>query len=298
MTPTAANNASFPVMVHKMLTDIDDLTKNDPNEKISHIISWQPHGRAFKIHDREKFATVAMPIWFMRLKYSSWVRQLNQYGFKKIQDGPDRGALYHDDFLRGDLELAQSIGKAKRKSKSDSSNSLTGLAATTSAAASKANPVSPTHVKPVSRTVSAPAIAPSSMMIPSLSRTQSYLEGRMAAGHAQPTMTCSMPSSVPDHAAMYPGMQQHPGRFHHSVPTMIPQQQMGAGEQSACTSSALVNMVMPAFKMDPTRFSQNLDVDFPAQVQEFSSMWDLEPLNFDSSTPLDEQANLFDNLFA
>ena len=160
-------------MVHAMLSAIDDLCENNPNQKIHQIVSWLPHGQAFKIHDRNKFTNVVMPIWFMRLKYVSWVRQLNQYGFKTIQDGPDRGgmleygyfsglmfmrlwimltyeisssqtptmtALYHKDFLRGEPELAQSIDKARRKGKGDSYNNQNDPTSISS-------PPSPRHIK-------------------------------------------------------------------------------------------------------------------------------------------------------
>ena len=86
-------SASFPVMLHRMLTDVDELSLKDPDMKsLQEIVSWQPHGTAFKIHDKKKFVSIVMPIWFMRIKYTSWVRQLNTYGFKKDNDdGPDKG---------------------------------------------------------------------------------------------------------------------------------------------------------------------------------------------------------------
>ena len=57
-----------------------------------------------------------MKKYFSRIKYSSLVRLLNSYGFKKIQvEGPDEGAMYHANFLRGKEELAKDIVKGKRK---------------------------------------------------------------------------------------------------------------------------------------------------------------------------------------
>ena len=85
--------ASFPVILHRMLSDIDELGSKDPDmERLREIVSWQPHGTSFKIHDRKKFISVVMPVWFIRIQYTSWIRQLNTFGFKKIhEDGPDKG---------------------------------------------------------------------------------------------------------------------------------------------------------------------------------------------------------------
>lgn len=106
--------ASFPSSLHKMLTEIDEQQNMQHFQK---IISWQSHGMAFKIHDRQGFIDKIMPIWFSRLKYSSWVRQCNLFGFKRIQmDGRDKGALYHceNNFIRGMPELAANIAKVKK----------------------------------------------------------------------------------------------------------------------------------------------------------------------------------------
>jgi len=90
---TVDAGASFPVLLFRMLTDIEELGKRDPEmKKLQEIVSWQDHGRAFKIHDRKQFATIVVPTFFIRIKYSSFVRVLNAYNFKRInQDGPDKG---------------------------------------------------------------------------------------------------------------------------------------------------------------------------------------------------------------
>lgn len=104
---------SFPSLLHRLLTDIDR-THTDLRE----TISWLGNGMAFKIHDRQKFIDIIMPIWFHRWKYSSLVRQLSQYGFKRVlTEGDDKGALYHESFIRDMPELAAGIEKANRKGK-------------------------------------------------------------------------------------------------------------------------------------------------------------------------------------
>ena len=107
---------TFPSTLHRMLTEIDQLANNNPSMgNLKSAISWQDHGMAFKIHDRKKFIELIMPQWFCRLKYTSFVRQLNLFGFKRIhKDGADKGAMYHEDFLRDMPELAVNIPKVKR----------------------------------------------------------------------------------------------------------------------------------------------------------------------------------------
>lgn len=111
------NNACFPVMLHRMLADIEELGRKDPDmQSLQKIVSWDSEGTAFKIHDKKKFASLLMPIWFMRIKYTSWIRQLNTYGFKKVHDdGPKKGALYHESFVRDMPELARQILKVPKK---------------------------------------------------------------------------------------------------------------------------------------------------------------------------------------
>jgi hypothetical protein len=87
---------AFPMRLHRMLDEVE-------NEGYAHIISWQPHGRAFIIRDTSLFSQIIMPKYFpTSKKMTSIQRQFNLYGFEKLtRDGPDHGAYYHEAFLRG-----------------------------------------------------------------------------------------------------------------------------------------------------------------------------------------------------
>ena len=113
--------ASFPCRLHRMLTDIDELAKNDPSmAHLPSIISWCEDGKSFKIHDRKKFIGTVMPIFFSRLKYSSFVRGISGHGFTRLRcQGPVNGAMFHPSFIREEPQLACTIEKIKRKSKSE-----------------------------------------------------------------------------------------------------------------------------------------------------------------------------------
>jgi len=84
----------YPEKLHRMLLEIE----KDGN---GHIISFFPHGRAFGIHDTEKFEELIMPKYFKQSRLSSFQRQLNLYGFTRIVSGPDIGGYYHELFLKG-----------------------------------------------------------------------------------------------------------------------------------------------------------------------------------------------------
>ena len=112
---------SFPSLVHLMLCDIERIAESGVGPDLRHVVGWQADGTAFKIHKKKDFEAIIMPLWFSRLKYVSWVRQLNSFGFKRCsKESPTKGAVYHEYFLRHAPELATDIQKInKRKCKGE-----------------------------------------------------------------------------------------------------------------------------------------------------------------------------------
>eukprot|EP00985_Skeletonema_marinoi_P024627 scaffold17300_cov146-Skeletonema_marinoi.AAC.2 len=94
---------NFPACLHAMLS----------NEHYSHIISWMPHGRAWKVHNKRLL--VGDPILGKILglpSYASFTRELSEWGFKMLhQAGPDYGCYYHECFLRGHPQLTALMKK-------------------------------------------------------------------------------------------------------------------------------------------------------------------------------------------
>ena len=78
----------FPTALYKMLTEIHSnegaATSATTGEEFVSIVSWQPHGKCFLIHDEEKFSNTVLPKYFCRLKYTSFQRQLHFYRFKRL----------------------------------------------------------------------------------------------------------------------------------------------------------------------------------------------------------------------
>jgi Heat shock transcription factor len=72
----------FPLKLHELLerAEVENLTD---------IISWQPHGRAFVVHQPKKFVSGLMPRFFRQTKLTSFQRQLNLYGFNRLTKGEE-----------------------------------------------------------------------------------------------------------------------------------------------------------------------------------------------------------------
>mmetsp|Transcript_10317 Transcript_10317/g.21794 ORF Transcript_10317/g.21794 Transcript_10317/m.21794 type:complete len:393 (+) Transcript_10317:105-1283(+) len=83
---------NFPARLHQILSE--------PTH--SDVITWMPHGRAWKIIDKKRLVEEVLPGYYVCKKYESFSRQLNGWGFKRLhQHGPDFGCYYHESFLRG-----------------------------------------------------------------------------------------------------------------------------------------------------------------------------------------------------
>lgn len=79
-------------------------------------VEWTESGRSFIVTDMDAFGNVLLA-YFRHQKYSSFQRQLNLYGFRKISKGPETGAYAHDHFLRGrpeELKFVRRSSPAER----------------------------------------------------------------------------------------------------------------------------------------------------------------------------------------
>lgn len=80
----------------------------------SELVSWTAaDARAFTVHKPDEFARDVLPRYFKHKNFSSFVRQLNQYGFHKRD--PDRWTFGHENFRRGRLDLLKLISRRRPK---------------------------------------------------------------------------------------------------------------------------------------------------------------------------------------
>eukprot|EP00545_Synedropsis_sp_CCMP1620_P005705 CAMPEP_0119004914 /NCGR_PEP_ID=MMETSP1176-20130426/1428_1 /TAXON_ID=265551 /ORGANISM="Synedropsis recta cf, Strain CCMP1620" /LENGTH=240 /DNA_ID=CAMNT_0006956675 /DNA_START=837 /DNA_END=1556 /DNA_ORIENTATION=+ len=93
----------------------------------STIASWSPSGDNFVVKNVEKFASTVLPMYFKHSNFSSFARQLNFYGFRKLKAEPILTAdfdartacfvrFYHEKFQKDRPEL---LAQIKRATKSD-----------------------------------------------------------------------------------------------------------------------------------------------------------------------------------
>mmetsp|Transcript_13689 Transcript_13689/g.27271 ORF Transcript_13689/g.27271 Transcript_13689/m.27271 type:complete len:401 (+) Transcript_13689:147-1349(+) len=97
------NEQPFPKKLMDMLSVSD-----------SSVITWLPAGTAFTVVNPSRFSSEVLPIYFRHTKLTSFQRQLNLYGFKRIKKGPDAGAYWHNNFVRGDPERAARMKRSKQ----------------------------------------------------------------------------------------------------------------------------------------------------------------------------------------
>lgn len=115
--PPTVMNRSNPAFLNKLQSMVDD-------PKTDEFIRWSPAGDTFLVPNHVKFGDEVLPCFFKHNNFSSFVRQLNMYGFHKVphlQQGalkheqPSQNELWefsHPYFLRDKPEL---LSKVQRK---------------------------------------------------------------------------------------------------------------------------------------------------------------------------------------
>ncbi|KAJ7349467.1 HSF-type DNA-binding-domain-containing protein [Mycena albidolilacea] len=90
---------------------------NDP--KTDDLIKWSVAGDSFYVYDEKLLSTQVLPYWFKHENYTSFVRQLNTYGFRTVQHlqkgvlksepGSEYAHFVHPNFRRAQPDLLRDI---------------------------------------------------------------------------------------------------------------------------------------------------------------------------------------------
>jgi hypothetical protein len=94
------NAFNFPEVLYKVISN---------EREYRSIISWLPNGRGFNVLDKQRFALEILPRHFEGTKYTSFTRRLKRWKFLRVSSGPEIGAYYNKNFVRGKPELVSSI---------------------------------------------------------------------------------------------------------------------------------------------------------------------------------------------
>jgi HSF-type DNA-binding len=102
LTAVDQGNERFPEKLFRLLDRAEA-------EGFDRIISWQPHGRCFIVHQREEFKSRLPELLPGMTRWKSFLRQLHIWGFTRITKGRDINSYYHEKFLRYRRHLLRSM---------------------------------------------------------------------------------------------------------------------------------------------------------------------------------------------
>eukprot|EP00192_Tetraselmis_astigmatica_P004549 CAMPEP_0117671744 /NCGR_PEP_ID=MMETSP0804-20121206/13514_1 /TAXON_ID=1074897 /ORGANISM="Tetraselmis astigmatica, Strain CCMP880" /LENGTH=493 /DNA_ID=CAMNT_0005480259 /DNA_START=171 /DNA_END=1653 /DNA_ORIENTATION=+ len=104
MVGAGGSTAQPPPFLTKTFDMVSDPETND-------VVSWSGDGKRFVVWKPMEFARDLLPKHFKHNNFSSFVRQLNTYGFRK--SSPDQQEFENDMFLEGQRDLLGDIQRRK-----------------------------------------------------------------------------------------------------------------------------------------------------------------------------------------
>ncbi|CAD8081051.1 unnamed protein product [Paramecium primaurelia] len=96
--------SKMPVFLIKLKSMLEDQCNQ-------HIISWNDQGNKVIIHQIDEFKSSILPLYFKTTNYSSFQKQLNNYGFKNFRQSAKQCEFYNEYWTHDYKRIHQIIRK-------------------------------------------------------------------------------------------------------------------------------------------------------------------------------------------